>query len=459
MSARRWASSAASLAAVDALTGAGLLGIIFGLLFIVGAILVWLQLLVRSALIYILIVLAPLGFATRAHPGTRPIARRTIEMGVALILSKFGVAVAFGVGAAAIESSNGVGAGEGVDLAGMMTGVAVMLMAAFMPWVIWKAIPDRRSRHRDGGRRAGTDARRGRGRVARRRRKRRRSTTRRARREPRRRVGGSVGVHWRGRFERLRRRPGTVGTVGCSRRRRSPGRGFLRQGRQPRRQLPVAGRPVGGGAAISVVEPAARRPSRSRPRRDPRRPSRRMAPSPLVAPSRSERTVTAPTAPAGRTYRLSPPDRTGWMFGLSLVQLLVVGCGSGRRDRPDGLRLVPVGFAVMAVVGALGTVRVHGASLVELIPNGVRFVRSSRRGSTTWLSAAAGRSAATPDHAPPALAGLELLVVDAAAFGVGRPGATHRRVPRHQATTRSPRRCGWRAASSGCSNPASRTGS
>lgn len=131
----------ASLAAVNLLTGAGLLGIIFGLLFVIGALLVWLQLLVRSALIYILIVLAPLGFATRAHPGTRQIARRTIEMGVALILSKFGVAVAFGVGAAGIESSNGIGASEEVDLAGMMTGVAVMLMAAFMPWLIWKAFP------------------------------------------------------------------------------------------------------------------------------------------------------------------------------------------------------------------------------------------------------------------------------------------------------------------------------
>ncbi len=131
----------ASLIAVEALTGAGLLGIIFGLLFIIGAILVWLQLLVRSALIYILVVMAPLGFATRAHPATRQIARRTIEMGVALILSKFAVAVAFGVGATAIESSNGVADGEGVDVTGMMTGVAVMLMAAFMPWVIWKAIP------------------------------------------------------------------------------------------------------------------------------------------------------------------------------------------------------------------------------------------------------------------------------------------------------------------------------
>jgi hypothetical protein len=131
----------ASLVAVDALTGAGLLGMIFGLLFVLGAILVWLQLLVRAALIYILIVLAPLGFATRAHPNTRQIARRTVEMGIALILSKFGVAVAFGVGAAAIESSDGAGPGEAVDLTGMMTGVAVMLMAAFMPWVIWKVIP------------------------------------------------------------------------------------------------------------------------------------------------------------------------------------------------------------------------------------------------------------------------------------------------------------------------------
>lgn len=131
----------ASLVVVDALTGAGLLGIIFGLLFVVGAILVWLQLLVRAALIYILIVLAPLGFATRAHPGTRQIARRTVEMGIALILSKFGVAVAFGVGATAIESSNGVVEGEGVNLAGMMAGVAVMLMAAFMPWLIWKVFP------------------------------------------------------------------------------------------------------------------------------------------------------------------------------------------------------------------------------------------------------------------------------------------------------------------------------
>ena len=131
----------AALSTANALSGAGLLGIIFGLLFVTGAILVWLQLLVRSAMLYILVVLAPLGFATRAHPATRSIARRTVEMGIALILSKFAIAVAFGVGAAAIDSSNEVDRGATVDLTGMMTGAAIMLLAAFMPWVIWKAIP------------------------------------------------------------------------------------------------------------------------------------------------------------------------------------------------------------------------------------------------------------------------------------------------------------------------------
>ncbi len=155
-------------------------------------------------------------------------------MGVGLILAKFGVAVAFGVGAAAIESSNGVGAGEGVDLAGMMTGVAVMLMAAFMPWVIWKAIPIVEAATAT----AGVERAPMRGAV----------------------VAGSLAVaatvggaqlaglgasqsaasagatgSLRGRFERLRRRPGTVGTVGCSRRRRNPaggssGRGDSRAG-------------------------------------------------------------------------------------------------------------------------------------------------------------------------------------------------------------------------------------
>ena len=68
-----------SLADADRLNGAGLLGILFGVLFILGAVLVWIQLLVRAALIYIVIAFAPILWVTRAYPGTRSISRRGIE--------------------------------------------------------------------------------------------------------------------------------------------------------------------------------------------------------------------------------------------------------------------------------------------------------------------------------------------------------------------------------------------
>jgi len=128
-----------SLTDVEQLSVAGLLGILFGLLFIVGAVLVWIQLLVRAALIYIVIAFAPITWVTRAYPGTRNIARRGAEVGIALIVSKFVMAISFRLGSEAMGSAN-VASGE-VDLSAMLVGSAIMLMTAFMPWLIFKVIP------------------------------------------------------------------------------------------------------------------------------------------------------------------------------------------------------------------------------------------------------------------------------------------------------------------------------
>lgn len=128
-----------SLSDVEQLSLAGLLGILFGLLFIIGAVLVWIQLLVRAALIYIVIAFAPITWVTRAYPGTRGIARRGAEIAVALIVSKFAMAISFRLGAEALASSD-VPSGE-ADLSGMLVGSAIMLMTAFMPWMIFKIIP------------------------------------------------------------------------------------------------------------------------------------------------------------------------------------------------------------------------------------------------------------------------------------------------------------------------------
>ena len=128
-----------SLTDVEQLSLAGLLGILFGLLFIIGAVLVWIQLLVRAALIYIVIAFAPITWVTRAYPGTRGIARRGAEVAVALIVSKFAMAISFRLGAEAMGSAE-VASGE-ADLSSMLVGAAIMLMTAFMPWMIFKIIP------------------------------------------------------------------------------------------------------------------------------------------------------------------------------------------------------------------------------------------------------------------------------------------------------------------------------
>ena len=128
-----------ALADAERLNGAGLLGILFGLLFIIGAVLVWIQLLVRAALIYIVIAFAPILWVTRAYPGTRNISRRGIEIAIALILSKFVMAISFRLGAEALRGG-GVTTDE-VDLSAMLVGAAIMLLTAFMPFAVFKVIP------------------------------------------------------------------------------------------------------------------------------------------------------------------------------------------------------------------------------------------------------------------------------------------------------------------------------
>ena len=130
------------LGTADALSSTGLLGLVFGVLFIAAAIVVWLQLLLRAALLYLVVTFAPLGFVARVYPGGRQIARRTIEIGVSLIVSKFAIALAFATGGAALVGGAPPSASTATpDLRAMLVGAAIMLLAAFMPWLVWKILP------------------------------------------------------------------------------------------------------------------------------------------------------------------------------------------------------------------------------------------------------------------------------------------------------------------------------
>lgn len=110
------------------------------------AFLLWIELMVRSALLYFLLALSPLVFAARVWPSARGACRKLCELGIALIASKFVVALALGLGAAALAGGGGMGNGNvgeqvGTTLNGQVAGVTLLTVSAFTPFVLLKLIP------------------------------------------------------------------------------------------------------------------------------------------------------------------------------------------------------------------------------------------------------------------------------------------------------------------------------
>jgi hypothetical protein len=135
------------LAVPGAAIGYGLLGGVVLAVFLLAGLFVWVELLVRSALIYVLIAFAPLALAARVWPVTRGAFRRLCELGVALIVAKFAVAVALALGAAALAGGGpqlaqpGVAEAAGVSLGSLLAGASLMAMAAFTPFVVLRILP------------------------------------------------------------------------------------------------------------------------------------------------------------------------------------------------------------------------------------------------------------------------------------------------------------------------------
>lgn len=123
------------LVGIAALVHSRFLGFLFGVFTASGAVLVWLELLMREAAVYIVVLLLPLAFAALVWPARRVWALRSAELLVALILSKFAVVAVLGLGGMALDhgGSHGVGA--------VVAGVVLVILAAFAPWAVLRLIP------------------------------------------------------------------------------------------------------------------------------------------------------------------------------------------------------------------------------------------------------------------------------------------------------------------------------
>lgn len=127
----------------------GLAAVVLLAVFLIGALLVWAELVVRSALVYLLVAFAPLVLAARIWPAARGMFRKLCELGIALIVSKLAIGLALALGATALGAGDAPApggaapgaAGGGMSLAGLLGGATLMGLAAFTPFVVLRLLP------------------------------------------------------------------------------------------------------------------------------------------------------------------------------------------------------------------------------------------------------------------------------------------------------------------------------
>jgi hypothetical protein len=124
-----------ALAGLSALAGSPFLLFFLGLLTVAGALTLWLELLIREAAVYVVVLMLPLAFAAMVWPARRAWAIRAVELLVALILSKFAIVAVLSLGGAAMDQA------FGHSLTAPLVGLVLVMMGAFAPWVLLRLVP------------------------------------------------------------------------------------------------------------------------------------------------------------------------------------------------------------------------------------------------------------------------------------------------------------------------------
>jgi hypothetical protein len=148
----------ATVTSLSSFTGStALVVVLLGLVTVIAGLILFAELAVRGALIYIVVALAPLVFAARLWPALQGMCRKLLDLLVALILSKLVIAVALAVAASAAVGSGSGGEVTALpepevmaeDPGGSMTqAVGILLaaaaafgVAAFSPLLVARLLP------------------------------------------------------------------------------------------------------------------------------------------------------------------------------------------------------------------------------------------------------------------------------------------------------------------------------
>lgn len=118
-----------------------LFGIFLGsVILAVGAFVLWLELIIRDAAIYIALFFLPLTFVAMVWPATGRWARRLVELLVATILAKFVIVSILSLATAAITNT-AFDTGTSGEFEQMIAGAAILVMTAWSPFALLRLIP------------------------------------------------------------------------------------------------------------------------------------------------------------------------------------------------------------------------------------------------------------------------------------------------------------------------------
>ena len=135
--------------------------LLIALLVAVAAFVLWIELLIRAAAVYVAVLFLPLALATLVWPAVSHWCRRLVETLAALILSKFVIVATLSLAAGAVSSGTAGTGAHGAGFSAVLAGGALLVMATFVPFAILRLIPAVEAgavTHLDGLRERGTAA-------------------------------------------------------------------------------------------------------------------------------------------------------------------------------------------------------------------------------------------------------------------------------------------------------------
>ena len=116
-----------------------------GIAVVVGAVMVWLELLLRAAAVYVAVLFLPLALAGLAWPAISHWSRRLADTLAALVLGKLVIVAVLSLAAGALSGGTGStpsgAASSGGGFASVLGGAALLLLAALAPWSLFRLLP------------------------------------------------------------------------------------------------------------------------------------------------------------------------------------------------------------------------------------------------------------------------------------------------------------------------------